>query len=201
MFTTVSVQLPHPVLLQLIAHLEKHGGPQDLSAAMLAAVELWLCEQQCPHPDRPPLHGYQWKSLFLPEGTRLRSWSYGEHNYAEVVGDQIIHNGRAVSPNQFARSFARSNRNAWSDLSVRRPGDKKWTVASRLRREFAAEQRRAELAAAPLAVAAVAPAAALPPAPASEPSELPAPRRVEAGPEWSLPERRKYRFRMEDIAY
>ena len=160
MFTTVSVQLPHPVLLQLIAHLEKHGGPQDLSAVMLAAVELWLCEQQSPHPGRSSLHGYQWKSLFLPEGTRLRSWSYGEHNYAEVVGDQIIHNGRAVSPNQFARSFARSNRNAWSDLSVRRPGDKKWTVASRLRRELALEQRRAELAATP-------PAVTLPPAPAT----------------------------------
>jgi hypothetical protein len=201
MFTTVSVQLPHPVLLQLVAHLEKPGGPQDLSAAMLAALELWLCEQQCPHPGQPPLHGYQWKSLFLPEGTRLRSWSYGEHNYAEVVGDQIIHNGRAVSPNQFARSFARSNRNAWSDLSVRRPGDKKWTVASRLRRELASERRRVELAATPPAVAAVAPAATLPPAQANLPSEPPTPRRVEAGPEWSLPERRKYRFRMEDIAY
>lgn len=115
MFTTVSVQLPHPVLLQLIAHLEKHGGPKDLSAVMQAA---------------------------------------------------------------------------WSDLSVRRPGDKKWTVASRLRRELALEQGRAELAAAPPAVAAVAPA--LPPAPASEPSEPPAPRRVEVGPEWSLPERRGY---------
>jgi hypothetical protein len=201
MFTTVSVQLPHPVLLELIAHLEKHGGQQDLSAAMQAAVELWLCEQQSPRPGQPPLHGYQWKSLFLPEGTQLRSWSYGEHNYAEVVGDQIIHNGRAVSPNQFARSFARSNRNAWSDLSVRRPGDKKWTVASRLRRELAAEQGRAELAAAPPAVTVVAPAATLPPAPASVPSEPPKPRQVEAGPEWSLPERRKYRFRMEDIAY
>ncbi|MES2077423.1 MAG: hypothetical protein V4462_17550 [Pseudomonadota bacterium] len=201
MFTTVSVQLPHPVLLQLIAHLEKHGGPQDLSAVMQAAVELWLSEQQSPRPGQPSLHGYQWKSLFLPEGTRLRSWSYGEHNYAEVVGDQIIHNGRAVSPNQFARSFARSNRNAWSDLSVRRPGDKKWTIASRLRRELASEQTRADLAAAPLAVAVVAPAATLPPAPASGPSQPPKPRQVEAGPEWSLPERRKYRFRMEDIAY
>jgi hypothetical protein len=194
MFTTVSVQLPHPVLLQLIAHLEKHGGPQDLSAAILAAVELWLCEQQSPHPGQPPLHGYQWKSLFLPEGTRLRSWSYGEHNYAEVVGDQIIHNGHAVSPNQFARSFARSNRNAWSDLSVRRPGDKKWTVASRLRRELAIEQASLGLAA---ATAARTPAVAGPP-PAAEP---PKPRQVEAGPEWRLPERRKYRFRMEDVAY
>ncbi|WGG50207.1 hypothetical protein [Rugamonas sp. DEMB1] len=196
MFTTVSVQLPHPVLLQLIAHLEKHGGPQDLSAVMQAAVELWLSEQQSPRPGQPSLHGYQWKSLFLPEGTRLRSWSYGEHNYAEVVGDQIIHNGRAVSPNQFARSFARSNRNAWSDLSVRRPGDKKWTIASRLRRELAIEQARGALAAATAdRVYAV---DGPPPAAAAEP---PKPRQVEAGPEWSLPERRKHRFRMEDVAY
>ena len=75
------------------------------------------------------------KSPYQLEGTILRSWSYGEHNYAQVVGDQIIHQGRSVSPNQFARSFARSMRNAWIDLSIRRPGERHYTIASRLRDE------------------------------------------------------------------
>jgi hypothetical protein len=46
-----------------------------------------------------PPRGYQWKSLFLPEGTVLRSWSYGEHNYAQVQGDHIVHKGRPLTPN------------------------------------------------------------------------------------------------------
>jgi len=46
----------------------------------------------------------------------LRSWSYGEYNSARVIGDEIIHKGRAVTPKQFAQSFARSTRNAWEDL-------------------------------------------------------------------------------------
>jgi len=67
------------------------------------------------------------------EGQRLCQRRYGEYNYAELIGDQIIHQGRGVTPNQFARSFARTTRNAWFDLSVRLPGERFYTIVSRLR--------------------------------------------------------------------
>ena len=117
MNTTMTVQLPTDTLLKLIEKLRRSGGSQDLSEAIAQAIECWLSDPTRFEPGADPtgIHGYQWKTLFLPEGTVLKSWSYGENNYARVEGDQIIHNGRAVSPNQFAQSFARSTRNAWQE--------------------------------------------------------------------------------------
>lgn len=114
MFTTVIAQVDPDTLLRLLQHLQRQGNAPDVSAAINTALAFWLDEsvKLAAEPRAAGQRGYQWKSVFLPEGTILRSWSYGEHNYAQVVGDQIIHQGRSVSPNQFARSFARSMRNA-----------------------------------------------------------------------------------------
>jgi hypothetical protein len=218
MFTTVTVALPTHTLLTLIEQLKRRGASQDLSEAISAAVECWLADQkQFPKTADPNgLHGYQWKCLFLPEGTVLRSWSYGENNYACVEGDEIIHRGRSVTPNEFARAFARTNRNAWLDLRIRRPGDKQFRQADLLRKEVQREQEEARKAKASLATQAIAPlqapAALAPPAPPS-PAHAPqppliaqspppaAPRDPTPGEGWTLPERRKWRFRFEDIAF
>jgi len=212
MNTTMSVQLPTDTLLKLIEKLRRRGGSQDLSEAMAQAIECWLSDPARfePGADLSGIHGYQWKSLFLPEGTVLKSWSYGENNYARVEGDQIIHNGRAVSPNEFAQSFARSTRNAWRDLSIRRPGDKTYKSAYRLRDELIAAAKAS--AATPTATAMSVPVpAAVPPLPAAPAPASPAPQAAPAAtappsntdrePGWDLPERRKFRYRLEDVAY
>jgi TPR repeat protein len=64
---------------------------KDLTDAITSAINLWLAEQAKLHSGSDPagLRGYQWKSLFLPEGTVLRSWSYGEHNYAQRPGTRL----------------------------------------------------------------------------------------------------------------
>lgn len=140
MKSTVSLQVDTDLLPQLIEQLRRLGGTQDISEGITAAIAFWL-EQKAKTPAvADPAHprGYQWKSLFLPEGAVLRSWSYGEHNYARVEGNHIIHQGRSVSPKQFALWFARSTRNAWNDWFVRRPGDRQFKLACLLRRELAA---------------------------------------------------------------
>ena len=210
MNTTVTVQLPTDTLLQLIEKLRRRGGPQDISEALTKAVECWLEDpaRLAPGADPEDMHGYQWKSLFLPEGTVLKSWSYGENNYARVEGDQIIHNGRAVSPNQFAQSFARSTRNAWQDLFIRRPGDQTFKLACRLRDELIAAAKptaptpaatilTGSTAVPPLAVGST---ATLPAPQAPSPAGQP-PRNTDREPGWDLPERRKFRYRLEDVAY
>ncbi|RFP15294.1 hypothetical protein D0T25_19420 [Duganella sp. BJB488] len=206
----MSVQLPTDTLLKLIEKLRRRGGSQDLSEAMTQAIECWLSDPARfePGADVSGIHGYQWKTLFLPEGTVLKSWSYGENNYARVEGDQIIHNGRAVSPNEFAQSFARSTRNAWRDLSVRRPGDKTYKSAYRLRDELVAASKAPAATPAPTNMAlpvAVSPlpAASAPASPvpqAAPPANTP-PRDTNSEPGWDLPERRKFRYRLEDVAY
>jgi hypothetical protein len=169
----VSVPVHTDSLQRLVAHLSSHGGVQDLAEAVSAAIDGWLRDQSgAAASATESLRGYQWKSLFLPEGTVLRSWSYGDAQLARVVGDQIIHAGRSVSPNQFAQAFARTTRNAWSDLSVKRPGDKHFRPASVLRRELVAQS---------------------PPAAT--------PRNTTPGIGWTQPERRKLRFRIEDVGY
>lgn len=219
MKSTVTVQLETDTLLKLINRLSELGGTQDLSEGVSSAIEFWLAGQAklssgC---DPASVRGYQWKSLFLPEGTVLRSWSYGDHNYARVEGDQIIHEGKPVSPNQFAQSFARTTRNAWTDLYVRRPCDKRFTLACRLRQQIAGEA--AAPAQPPPSAAALIPettvmamiaamqaqaqAQAHQPAPQAAPQAAPPapPRDPTPGEGWTLPERRKFRFRLEDVAF
>ena len=209
MKSTMTLQVDTDTLLKLIGQLRVRGGSQDLSAAITSAIELWLREQSrlAAGCDPASVRGYQWKTLFLPEGTVLRSWSYGEHNYARVEGDQIIHEGKAVSPNQFAQSFARTTRNAWTDLYVRRPEDKQFKPACRLRQELAEQAKRPAGPAIPpplpdatmLALIAALQAQARPPEVAAAPPAPPRDTTPRAG--WNLPERRQFRFRIEDVAF
>ncbi|MTV37965.1 hypothetical protein GM676_10300 [Duganella radicis] len=206
----MSVNLDTEVLLRLISQLQIRGGAQDLSSAINSAIELWMREQAklSKGSDPASVRGYQWKTLFLPEGTELRSWSYGEYNYARVIGDEIIHKGKAVSPNQFAQSFARSTRNAWEDVRVRRPDDKQFKQASLLRQELAKQQAQPQtaVAAAPAALSESAILALLAAlqvqtqAHAAAPATA-TPRNPSPGEGWDLPERRKFRYRLEDVAY
>lgn len=211
MKSTLTLQVPTDTLLKLIGQLRNRGGSQDLSEAITSAIDLWLTEQfkLATGGDPASVRGYQWKSLFLPEGTVLRSWSYGDHNYARVEGDRIIHEGKSVSPNQFAQSFARTTRNAWTDLYIRRPEDKQFKSACRLRQELAEAATRPPEAA-PIVTPALPDAHVLAliaslqaqAQHALAQAAAPEPRRdVSPGPSWTLPERRKFRFKLEDVAF
>ncbi|MBV6324332.1 hypothetical protein [Duganella violaceipulchra] len=73
--------------------------------------------------------GYQWKQVFLPEGTRLRA-SFGRQPYfATVVGAEIKYDGHAVSPSCFANLYGSGNRNAWKAVWLRLPGSNEWLLA------------------------------------------------------------------------
>jgi hypothetical protein len=127
---TTSVQVPHPVLLELLLYLSNGRKRLSPSEAVAEAIIYWLKAMR----DRGAgatgevsddiMRGYQWKSLFLPEGTRVRCLHRDGAAYAMVEGDHIIREGHAVTPNQFANMFGGGVRNAWTQLSLRLPGDK-----------------------------------------------------------------------------
>ena len=125
-------------MLELLDYLQSNGSTQEPAEVVGMAIQYWLDERKpLPRsPALPILHGYQWKELFLPEGTRLRLLYRADCAYAEVIGDRIMYQGRPVSPNQFATAFAGSVRNAWHDLTLRLPGEKNWKPASVRRREI-----------------------------------------------------------------
>ncbi|MGV7209453.1 hypothetical protein ACLB1G_16540 [Oxalobacteraceae bacterium A2-2] len=127
--------VPPASLEQLLAYLHRSRSKLSPQEAIARALADWIASQQ--RADTPLL-GYQWKSLFLPEGTHLRMRRGEQSHFAQVQGGRLMFNGRAVSPSQMALAIAGEGRNAWRDLWVRFPGERQWQLADRLRRELAA---------------------------------------------------------------
>lgn len=82
--------------------------------------------------------GYHWAPLFLPNGTLIRmEYKKGVSN-ATVKNNKIDFKGAIYSPSELARAIASgTNRNAWRDLLIKRPGDSDWCLADDLRRRMA----------------------------------------------------------------
>lgn len=259
MDATEALPIQSSLVQRLQAHLMRRGGAPDLQHALSAAIELWLAEQSKLRIGSDPasVRGYQWKSVFLPEGTQLCTRSYGADQYARIVGKELFFRGRAMSPNQFAHWAGRGTRNAWNDIYVRRPQDKFYIPAKRLRAQVAqelecvtstlpvAQAAATESAAAGANVAAAGATGAAVAAAGTASSEIPvattasatsgnllaevlnavltalqtseqtrvawsalfpqpdapADRDCSKSVGWNLPERRKYRYRIEDVAF
>jgi len=213
MSATTSVNLSPHTLLALMEHLRDSGAAIEPAEAVDAAVRHWLAamKQGAGEPDAP--RGYQWKSLFLPDGTWVRMAYRGDHEYAHVEGDRLMYKGRPTTPNKFASDHTDTVRNAWHDISIRMPGEKNWKMAYQRRKELELAARQQAVAASAIA-APPAPSSNMPP-PAAGPTPIAASheggsaipqspimqRNVESIPGWTEPERRKYRYRLEDVAF
>lgn len=139
----VSIPIPTALFLDLATFLKEKGDPRDPTEVVAAAIDYWMDNADW-KPDllvETTTHGYQWKQLFLPDGTEIRMQYKGLYSYAKVEGDTITYKGKSVSPASLANTIAGSNRNAWRDLWIKRPGDKEWRLAEECRAE---EDRLAE---------------------------------------------------------
>jgi hypothetical protein len=77
--------------------------------------------------------GYQWKSLFLPDGTLLRTVFGGKNFHCLVENDQILYNSQPVSPSGFVNAAGGMRRNAWRSIWILLPENKEWKLADTLR--------------------------------------------------------------------
>jgi hypothetical protein len=84
----------------------------------------------------PRKQGIQWESLFLPDGTGVRTKYFGNVQSAEIVDAKIMWDGEAYSSmSQLARAMrGDTSNNAWKVLEIKRPADATWQPADRLRR-------------------------------------------------------------------
>ncbi len=134
-------------LIALSTHLRDTGSELSLLDAASLAIHCWIVAGSAPAgvtgsrpgPAAPAAahcaaRGYQWKELFLPDGTDIRMHCEGETYHACVTGDAIVYHGRRVSPRQLTIAIAGDGRNAWRDLSLRLPGEKHFRPACLLRR-------------------------------------------------------------------
>ena len=77
--------------------------------------------------------GYQWKQLFLPSGTVLRTVFGGKNFHCTVDGDRILYQGQPVSPSGFVNAVGGIRRNAWRCAWILFPGTMQWALADTLR--------------------------------------------------------------------
>jgi hypothetical protein len=110
----------------------------------------------------PATSGYQWKRLFLPNGTLLRTVFNGKNTHCLVEGDQILYDGKAISPSGFVNAAGGIRRNAWKSTWIIFPDSKHWTLADTLRPARPKRARRPPVTAAQRAPAAQPPTACPP---------------------------------------
>lgn len=81
-------------------------------------------------------NGVHWESLFLPEGTEVRTKHFNEYKVAIIQGQEIVWDGKIYpSMSQLARTMrGNTSNNAWKVLEVKRPSDAKWQSADFLRK-------------------------------------------------------------------
>ncbi|ESQ09880.1 MAG TPA: hypothetical protein DDY14_08045 [Chromatiaceae bacterium] len=91
-------------------------------------------EEQKKYGDRDK--GYMWKNLFLPNRTKLRMTYKAAVHEAEIRHQQIVFDeqtefeGKPFSPSSLVSKIAEgTNRNAWRDIYIQRPGDRDWVLA------------------------------------------------------------------------
>jgi hypothetical protein len=127
-----AVNLPVSDLLNLEFHLMDTRPGVKLEAFVTELVQRWLAmdaERLALKRNGQAMRGFQWKNVFLPDGSRLRTSYHHSVEFARVVGDEILlEDGAAVTPSQFANRHAKG-RNAWRFIWVRFPGEGYWVRA------------------------------------------------------------------------
>ena len=131
-----AIYLPTADYLRLEFHLMDTRPGVKLDALVTELVKRWLAietERLALRKSGQALRGFQWKNVFLPEGTSLRTRYRETIEFAKVVGGQIASDdGALLTPSLFANRHAKG-RNAWRFIWLRFPGDDYWIRAGNCR--------------------------------------------------------------------
>ena len=84
---------------------------------------------------RAKKQGLYWESLFIPDGSQIRTKYYGNYQVAEVQAGTVVWEGEAYPSLSRLASAMRgdTSNNAWKVLEIKRPTDAVWQLADRLR--------------------------------------------------------------------
>ncbi len=145
--------MAHPIPLYLPSDafhaLTKHTGEgwfgPKTEAALCKLIRDWIANtaatpdilDEAPNLTPGVAHdsgkGYQWKQLFLPNGTELRSTFCGKSTYAKVQDESIICDDAPTMPSRLANASGCGTRNAWQNIWLKFPGDSTWKLARKCR--------------------------------------------------------------------
>lgn len=139
------MRLPSDLLGALGERLGLHWSSPDLEPFICKAVEAWLkpaAQVVREAAAAATQAGYQWKQVFLPEGTMLRASFKKQAYFATVEDSEIRFDETALSPSAFANLRGSGNRNAWKAVWLRFPGSDAWVRADVCRTEQRAATTR-----------------------------------------------------------
>lgn len=138
MFATTSLQIPAPTLLQFLSFVQLHCHGMEPALAACEALQQWMdCRRRGETGETEPgPGGYRWKTLYLPEGTRLQVLSRGGSGTAHVAGGKLVYQGAPTTPNRFARMALGYPCNAWQHIVITMPWDTRPVPACVIRRNL-----------------------------------------------------------------
>ncbi len=130
---TQAVYLSTSDFLNLEFHLMDTRPGVKPEAFVTELVQRWLAiemERLALRKNGTAMRGFQWKKVFLPDGTSLRTSYCNTIEFAKVVGDRVVSDdGTSLTPSLFANRHAKG-RNAWRFVWLRFPGDDYWLRAA-----------------------------------------------------------------------
>lgn len=140
----LTVEKPHPspyaslpisqeIYQQLSFACVDSGFKQETWEIGAAAIREWMIRNNPDSIAMPATSGYQWKHVFLPNGTLLRTIFNGRNFHCLVDEDHILYNGQKVSPSGFANAVGGVRRNAWKVIWILFPNSSVWKLAGTLR--------------------------------------------------------------------
>lgn len=131
------VHLPLSTFLELEFHLLETRPGVKTGAFVTELVQRWLTvetERLALRRSGPPMHGFQWKNVFLPDGTQLRTDYQQSQEFAKVTHNRIrTDDGISLTPSMFANRHTKG-RNGWRFIWLRFPGEDYWVRAADYRR-------------------------------------------------------------------
>lgn len=140
-----SVYLPMSDMLDLELHLMNAQPGVKLEEFLTELAMRWLKidrERLALRKNSQAMHGFQWKNVFLPDGTNLRTSYLHTVDFAKVIGDRILtDDNKSLTPSLFANRHTKG-RNAWRFVWLRFPGQDYWVRADEYRIQFGARQLR-----------------------------------------------------------
>jgi hypothetical protein len=128
------VPIPYEAFMELSEHMNAIRSRDEIGDLAGAAIRFWLADEKRKQQVLPTLapslvNGYQWKRLFLPDGTLLRTIFKGRPRVAQVADSQLVFEGATTTPNAFVNSTGGAPRNAWKAIWLLFPGEREWKPA------------------------------------------------------------------------
>ena len=129
----MDIPIPQAVYQQLLTASVRTGFKKEDWEIATEAIDEWLRRHEPDALSMPAVKGYQWKSLFLPDGTLLRTVFGRKNHHCLVESDAIVHDGKPVSPSLFVNAVGGVRRNAWRSIWILLPHTDQWQLADTLR--------------------------------------------------------------------